>query len=163
MSNYCYIGDNDNINNIYGINRDYMNMSIYERNNLILTPNTYHEIDRPITTNDNRVNRVHINRLVTQPYKNGDRLIDRGNELIIQSGKTTLEKKSLNVLSEITIDSNIPLIPEMIDNLNSYTNIYNFSNIGINTRNLTANNLYIQKCVNNIKNLNIEIQKELNK
>jgi hypothetical protein len=45
----------------------------------------------------------------------------------------------------------------MVQNFNGQNNIYNFSQIGINTRNLDqnkSNNLYIKKCIANINKIN---------
>jgi len=143
--------------NSCGIDRDCMNMSIFERNNLVQRYSKYTQNDRPKITNDKRIHQSQINRLNTAPYKNGKCLINRQTELSLQTGTNTMEKRSLNVLSEVSIDNSIPLIPLMIDNFHGHNNIYNFSNVGINTRNLESNKLYIKKCVNNINKINTEI------
>jgi hypothetical protein len=140
-----------------GIERDCMNMSIYERQTITPKQQNYNYISKPLLSNDKRINQTQINRLKTAPYKNGKNLINRKKELKIQTGIATMEKKSLNVLSEVSIDSSTPLIPEMVQNFNGQNNIYNFSQIGINTRNLDqnkSNNLYIKKCIANINKIN---------
>ena len=153
--------DETNYELSYQIQRDYMNSSINERNDLAFKPNYYHSIDKPINTNKNHINQIQNNRLKTIPYKNGSKLIDRKKELKIQSGITTIEKKSLNILSEIGVDNTIPLIPEMTHNLEGHHNIYNFSQVGIISRNLKPNTEYTKKCVNNIKKINKYINNEL--
>jgi hypothetical protein len=140
-----------------GVTRDCMNMNIYNRNTLLHNKNHLTNC-RPQITNDNRIHQEQFNRLNTVPYKNGKCLIDRETELSIQTGDTTMEKKSLNVLSEVSIDSSIPLVPEMVNNLYGHHNTYNFSNVGINSRNLDSNENYIKKCVENVKKINKEIK-----
>jgi len=143
------------------VQRDCINSSINERNDLTFKPNYYHSIDKPLNTNKNHINQIQSNRLKTIPYKNGSKLINRKKELKIQTGITTMEKKSLNILSEVGVDNTIPLIPEMHFNLEGQRKIYNFSQVGIISRNLNPNTEYSKKCVRNIKKINKHINNEL--
>ncbi len=143
------------------VQRDCMNNTIYERNQLYTKPVITHNINKPLNTNKNHIQQINNNRLKTIPYKNGCKLINRKKELDIISGVTTNEKKSLNVLSESSVDNTLPLIPEMISNFHSHNNIYKFSQAGIISRNLKPNSEYTKKCLKNIKNINKHIKNEL--
>lgn len=156
MLNYAYIDENEKHNyNICNIDKDCMNNSLSQRfNSVLYKPHKYNTIPISFLTNDNRINQSQINRLKTTPYKNGNKLINRKKELLIQAGDNTFEQRSTNVLSEAEINNNFPLIPEMITNLNNNNKIYSFSHIGINTRNLESDINYQKKCIKNIKKIN---------
>ena len=154
-----------------GIERDCMNASIIDRNNVIknsvethynnMNKNIHSNPIIPQLSNDNRINQIQFNRFNTAPFKNGKKIINRGEELGIKLGEPTTDKRSSNVLSEVSIDNFFtPLVPEMIDNLNGHNNIYTYSRVGINTRNINNNNIYLNKCIKNIKNINKNVLKE---
>ena len=78
-------------------------------------------------SNDNRINQIQFNRFNTIPFKNGEKLINRGTELEIKLGEPTTDKRSVNVLSEVSIDTFTPLVPEMINNFEGKNNTYLYS------------------------------------
>ena len=154
-----------------GIERDCMNASIIDRSNSIEDniENNFNKMNKqihsnpiiPQLSNDRRINQIQFNRFTTIPFKNGETIINRGEELGIKLGEPTTDKRSTNVLSEVSIDNFFtPLVPEMIDNLKGHNNTYTYSRVGINTRNINNNNIYLNKCIKNIKNINKNVLTE---
>jgi hypothetical protein len=112
--------------------------------------------DSRLRNSDKLTNMRYIQQLYTRPYQGvpfmGRGMVDGGFENLIRTGEDTSQKKPCNTLSGVYIDTFVPLVPCLRENIQNPVHLVeevareDWVRGGIPSRDLVRNTKYLQKC-----------------
>jgi hypothetical protein len=112
--------------------------------------------DSNLRNASNLTNMRYIQQLYTRPYQGvpfmGRGVVDGGFENLIRTGEDTSQKKQCNTLCGIYIDTFVPLVPCLRDNIQNPIHLVeevarkDWIRGGLPSRDLVRNTNYLQKC-----------------